>query len=575
MTSEAPGRPLWGGYRLARLALLALGVTLAIAAVMVVPLWINASVPAWVWPRVRIGFLVALRAGYEAVVVAAPLGVLCFSALLLRTRRALWGRGLLLCLSVGFGLVVLEGGAFAWQRWAHRAPALPTRFADPLPTLPNQLPERSDNVIELAVIGESSATGEPYQDWLSVGRIVGWQLEQALPGRQVRVNVLAESGTRLERMHQKLAELTRRPDALIIYVGHNEFQSRYLWSRNVPYYDDEIPKRRTPAWAERFSPLDRMIRETLETQRQSIRPAEVITRQLVDRPTCTDAEYAEIRDDFHQRLEAIVAYCEAIGCLPILLIPPGNDGGFEPNRSVASRHTGPSERAAFTRAVLDARKLEASDASRAEAVYRELLDRQPDFAEAHFRLARLREQAGDWDGARDHDIQARDLDGLPLRCPKPFQDAFRAVAAWHLSILIDGPAVLRAADPRGLVGDHWFNDAQHPALVGHVALAQAILDQLAARRAFGWPAGGAVPRIDPAVCARHFGIDAKAWAKVCERAADYYGKTAYIRFDPRERLAKAERYRSAARQIAEGVAPEATGVPGIGLRPPGERITAP
>ena len=38
--------------------------------------------------------------------------------------------------------------------------------------------------------------------------------------------------------------------------------------------------------------------------------------------------------DFHRRLEAIVTDCERIGCLPILIIPPGNDAS-EPNQSYA------------------------------------------------------------------------------------------------------------------------------------------------------------------------------------------------------------------------------------------------
>jgi hypothetical protein len=573
--SEARGRASWDGRRVVRLARLAVGVTLAVVGVLVVPDWVGALVPAWVWPRVRIGFLVALRAGYGAVAVGAPLGALVFAGLLLRTRRALWGRGLLLCLSLTLSLMALEGGALAWERWARRVPALPSRFAPALPALPGAFPERAGGAIELAVIGESSAAGEPYQDWLSVGRIVGWQLERVFPGRAVRVNVLAESGTRLERMHQRLAGLERRPDALIVYAGHNEFQARYLWSRGVPYYADEVPKRPAPAWAERVSPLDRMIGEALEAQRQSIRPPEVITRQLVDRPTCSEAEYAEILDDFGKRLEAIAAYCESIGCLPVLVIPPGNEAGFEPNRSVASRDTGPSRRAALARRMREARALEACDPARAEADYRDLLSSQPTFAEAHFRLARLRERAGDRAGACDHYARARDGDALPLRCPGPFQEAYRRVAARHPSLLVDGPAVLRAADPDGVAGDRLFNDAQHPALPGHVALSQAILNGLAGRRAFGWPDGRPAPVVDPAECARHFGVDDRAWAKVCERAADYYGKTAYIRFDPAERLAKAERYREAARRIAEGVAPAAAGVPGIGLPPPGERRADP
>ena len=52
----------------------------------------------------------------------------------------------------------------------------------------------------------------PFEGHVSVGKIVCWQLEQALPGRPVHLAVLARAGDTLERQHQVLANLVRRPD---------------------------------------------------------------------------------------------------------------------------------------------------------------------------------------------------------------------------------------------------------------------------------------------------------------------------------------------------------------------------
>ena len=49
-------------------------------------------------------------------------------------------------------------------------------------------------------------------------------------------------------------------------------------------------------------------------------------------------------------------------------------------------------------------------------------------------------------------------------------------------------------------------------------------------------------------------------------AAWFYEHTAFIRFDPTERLAKRLRYGEARRRILAGVAPEDVGMPGIGTR---------
>ena len=61
----------------------------------------------------------------------------------------------------------------------------------------------------LVVVGESSAEGVPYRDWLSVGKIVVWQLRRLFPQRMFHVEVQARAGWTLEKMHQKLAESRR------------------------------------------------------------------------------------------------------------------------------------------------------------------------------------------------------------------------------------------------------------------------------------------------------------------------------------------------------------------------------
>src|SRR5262249_48255113 len=153
------------------------------------------------------------------------------------------------------------------------------------------------------------------------------------------------------------------------------------------------------------------------------------------------------------------AYCERLGALPILVIPPGNDAGYAPNRSITAKPLTAAESAAIAQEFQAARALEATDPAQSEALYRAFLARQPQFAEAHFRLARLRERAGDNDTAYQHYVLARDLDGFPQRCPSDFQNVYRAVATRHRgALLIDGQAVLRALSPRGIIDDNLFHD---------------------------------------------------------------------------------------------------------------------
>jgi tetratricopeptide (TPR) repeat protein len=591
--------------------LVALGVA-GYAAFQLVPGWlqfISSRETALLRRQAGLFFVDALLIAYPlaAVLSAAGTAVLVFLTVRAgsgRQRRndpassksLLPARLLLLCVSTMLSLVLLETGSAVWRARRYASPDLPAvhlpaeppglidRGAQEGPADP-RLPERFQDQttrlngaarpLRILVIGESSAHGEPYHPWLSVAQIVAWRLEKVFPGCSIEVDMWAAGGAILKTMHQKLAGLTYRPDALMVYVGHNEFQGRYAWMRDVDYYldDDKVPLglARLPGVARilRFSPLIQLLGETRERQRLDSLPPRIVTRELVDRPVCTAAEFQAISDDFERRLESIAVFCESIGTLPIYVIPPCNDAGFDPSRSVLPPETPRAERDAFAKEVAHARALEEKEPALARQLYRELAKRHPEFAEAHYRLARLVEQIGLWDEARDHYIKAREHDGLPLRCPEPLRQAYRDVAARHASVvLVDGPKVLEARSRHGIVDGRFFHDAQHPNLAGYVALAEDLMNQLRERRAFSWPAGMPVPVVSAEICARHFGIDAARWATVASRDAGFFRAAAYIRFDPKYRNERAAEYRRAAAALRAGRAPADAGIPGWPLPPP-------
>jgi hypothetical protein len=529
-----------------------------VAAGLVLLPWVP-LVPRSLGRRLTEWFLRGLLVGYALGLAGSALGVLGLGIYVLRgragrVRRPIAARLWLLCASSLIGLVGIEVVAARWLAWLHRLPVLPTQLAASPP-----------GEASIVVIGESSARGHPYEPWLSIGQIVAWQLEKTLPARRFTVDVRARVGADLEQMHQGLATLTRRPDVLIVYCGHNEFLTRYDIARDAALQEAPLDPILDRLYrVSLYSPLCRLIYETVNKNRLGGPPPPLRQHHLIDSPFVTPSEYAAIVADFHRRLEAIVTYCERIGTVAVLVIPPGNEAGFEPNRSVLAGAVSKAERTAVTRAFEAARAAEGSDPARALVGYQAILGRHPEFAEAHFRAGRLLERTGEYGAANRHYILARDCDGCPMRCPSPLQEVFRAVVRRHGCILVDGLAVLRRICPHGILDDHAIQDGHHPTLAGQVALAQAVLEALRARGALGWRDGPA-PTIDPAATALHFGIDAEKWVVVCARAASHYRGFSRARYDPSERCAKARLYEEAGRKIAQGVPPEATGVPGLGV----------
>ena len=428
-------------------------------------------VPDWMWTlpldqRRRVietflrGVLVVYFLGLVAGSVGTPLlGWLAFRSWRRGQFRPWPGKTALACWGTLVALIGAEAGAAFWNAWVHRTPTLPTRFPEPTPA----------GQVRLAVLGESSAAGELYQPWLSVGKILAWQLQEAIPGTTYVAEVLAEPGVTLERMHQKLEGLRQRPDAVIVYCGHNEFQARFDWARRVGV--SEVPSSRLLRalyGVSQRSPLCRLIYEQTTRARLDAPPM-ATPHDLIDSPICTPTETRGILEDFHNRLEAIVSYVEQIGAIPILVVPPGNEAGFEPNRSSLPGDTPAAESEGVRQMFKQASALEVTEPDRSLALYRDLARSHPGLAEAHFRLGRLLQRFGSDAEARGCYERARDMDGFPQRCTTSLQEAYRQVASRHGCILIDGPAELRALNPHGLLDDTLFHDAQHPALRGHMA----------------------------------------------------------------------------------------------------------
>jgi lysophospholipase L1-like esterase len=533
-------------------------------------MWMGVLVTSSVQRRAIIAFLVGLEIAYvlaaALLFLATPIcGVATYRSIRNGSRSTLAARGLLLCA----GFVIAMGAAELIVAVRHAWSVRDARSAMAYPALPERFPEQAgDSGLTLAVLGESSAYGIPFQDWLSVGKIVAWQLGLAIPGRQFREELLAVPGWTLESQYAKLASLSRRPDAIIVYCGHNEFTARIPWSRKVPHYLDD---QASILWgadklAARISPVCKLLNETADRNRVGLTPPRYLRPPLIDTPAYTPGEFAARLADFRRRLEAIASYSRRIGAIAVFVVPPSNDARFEPNRSFLAARTTLAEREAFAREFAAARSTENTSPERAIEVYRSLLASQPGFAETHFRLGCLLESAGKWDEAYEHFVRARDFDGWPMRTLTSFQDAYLEVAAQYDCVIADGQALFHASGPHGLLDDHLFADAMHPSLKGQIVLAQGILDALHKRRCFGWPSGTESQRIDIAACADHFGLQAKDWASIATRIYMFHRGTASLRHDQAQRLANMLTYEAAMKRLEAGEAPESVGLPNLGIR---------
>ena len=87
-----------------------------------------------------------------------------------------------------------------------------------------------------------------------------------------------------------------------------------------------------------------------------------------------------------------------------------------------------------------------------------------------------------------------------MRCLTEFQKVYHEVADRHRCILVDGQSYFHAVGHHGLLDEHLFHDGMHPSLRGQIALAQAVLHELHARKTLAGRPIHSPPLIDPAEC---------------------------------------------------------------------------
>lgn len=324
--------------------------------------------------------------------------------------------------------------------------------------LPQGFPELGNaEVIHIAAIGESSTLGHPYQPKFGFPQVFLWRLEQHYPGRKFVLHNLAVGGFNLRKAANELQNLRVRPHLLLIYSGHNEFyhdmhelgEVQLPWDGVDPWIE----------WSALFRRLDAWTTDKRSTWKFRLGQRELFDRALIP-PKAHEVRLAR----FKAQCEELSRFCREQEITPIWFVPAASESGFEPNRSLKPAWVTQSAADELAREFQDIRQ---SDCETASVWYRAALERLPDFAEFHFRLAECLEEAGEFELARYHYGRALDGDGFPIRAQAGYRDAIRQTAKAADQLCIETGEVLRPYAPGRILGADLFHDNVHMTLKGY------------------------------------------------------------------------------------------------------------
>jgi tetratricopeptide (TPR) repeat protein len=342
-------------------------------------------------------------------------------------------------------------------------------------------PERKPpGSLRLVVMGESSAAGFPYGRFGSPGEFLARRLERSLPGRDVEVITTAMSAVTSYVLLDFVDEiLAVRPDAVLIYTGHNEFLG-------IGGVGSSYVSAGSPALARLTLQLRRLnVYRALETSLSGLLGAApapdegtLMSRVARERSIPLGSPlYRRGLEQFRGNMERILARFAAAR-VPVYVGTLASNERDQPPFLSLRDPAGPAAR--FDAALAKSRAaLEGGDAAAAEAAAREAVGLDEGAADGWFALGRSLEAIGRHSEARAAYLEAKDRDALRFRATEAVNDTLRELATAHGAVLVDSQRALAAQAANRIIGDDLMLEHLHPNVRGYFILSDAFYARLA------------------------------------------------------------------------------------------------
>jgi tetratricopeptide (TPR) repeat protein len=187
--------------------------------------------------------------------------------------------------------------------------------------------------------------------------------------------------------------------------------------------------------------------------------------------------------NFERNLKDTVEIARRTGARVIVSTVATNLKDCGPFSSLHRENLTPEELHSWTTLVQQGAQLEAARSyPEALQAYQAATKIDDQFAELEFRMARSQWMQGDYAGAKQHFLRARDLDTLRFRADSRINDINRSVASSTPGAeLVDTEALFSKESPNGIIGSDLVYEHVHMTPVGNYLLARAMFLQIASK----------------------------------------------------------------------------------------------
>ena len=308
------------------------------------------------------------------------------------------------------------------------------------------LKKKTNDVFRIFAMGSSSVAGYPYDNNLMFTRILSERLRDAYPDKKIEVVNTAitaiNSFTLADFMPQILAQ---KPDAILIYAGHNEFYGAFgAGSNEAVFHSPTLIRMHLALINYRVYQLSV---NTVGKIAGIFKPSQsgpsrtLMSRMVKDADITFGSKiYKEGMKNYEQNLDAMLSMAKQKN-VPIFISDlVSNLRDLKPFKSIATS---------------------------------ELKG-----AEEYYELARKQEALGEIQKAKENFILARDYDCIRFRASSDVNLIIQKLADKYQALFVPTVELFAKNSPNGIVGNNLLTEHLHPNIPGQFLLGESFYNAL-------------------------------------------------------------------------------------------------
>ena len=353
---------------------------------------------------------------------------------------------------------------------------------------------KSPETFRIVVQGESTAEGYPYGYGASPAGMLQQRLQRTFPGRRIEVVTTAMSAVSSYTLLDFSGEiLAQRPDAVVIYAGHNEYVgilgvgSGFTAGRSRPAVLAFLQLRDLRVFQLGRRALAALVKRPPRQRGRTLMATIVAEKEI----PYGSPLYRRGLEQYRANLRALLSRYRRAGVPVFLGTLVSNERDQPP---FISGHRPAADVAAWRRRVQAGRRaLAAGDPATALRELDAAVAADDLAAEGHYLRGQALDRLGRFREARRSYLAAKDRDELRFRAPEEVNAILRETAAEQGAHVVEVQAAFVRAARGGIVGHDLMLEHLHPNLDGYFVMADAFYEALREHRAIG-PWDAPVPR---------------------------------------------------------------------------------